>query len=326
MGATRFLIDPVVKDKALSLLKKWYNRLVPEGEPQPYVICAGLVVAEIVRHSYPIQQSDFLTDKNQVRTSGEKIRKILQRFGVTKILAAEGGRTTRGTRPAAEALVTLLNHESSLGSLSPAELGEVADAMQAWLASKANDYFNRQRLEVDVDITKTAAVVVGNILTAAKERGNAGPVAQHLVGAKLQMRYPDVSVENRSFTTADQQLGRPGDFVIGGTVFHVTVSPMPGLIDKCQKNLRDGYRVYVLVPEAKIQAAREMADQAGLKDKVAIQSIETFVGQNLDEMGRFQKDNVAPGVRKLLEIYDARVAAAETDQSLQIRIPQNLGP
>lgn len=326
MGANRFLTTPDAKDRAISLLERWYNRLVPRDEPQPYVICAGLVIAEIMRDSYPIKESDYITPKNQVRTSGEKIKKILQRHGFTKILAVEGGRTTRGTRPAAEALVTLLNNDSSLNALSPEERGEVADAVQAWLAGRANDFFNRQRLEIDLDLSKPAAVVVGNILAAAKERGNAGPVAQHLVGAKLQMRYPDANVENRSFTTADQQLGKPGDFVIGGTVLHVTVSPMPALIDKCEKNLRDGYRVYVLVPEPKIQAAREMADQAGLKDKIAIQSIESFVGQNLDEMGEFQKDKLAPGVRKLLEIYDARVAAAETDQSLQIEIPRNLGP
>ena len=36
--------------------------------------------------------------------------------------------------------------------------------------------------------------------------------------------------------------GRPGDFVVGDTAFHVTVSPMPPVLDKCEANLRNGYR------------------------------------------------------------------------------------
>jgi hypothetical protein len=161
------------------------------------------------------------------------------------------------------------------------------------------------------------------LLSAARDTGKEGPVAQHLVGAKLQLRFPDIAVGNESYSTADEQLGRPGDFYIGDTAFHVTVAPMIGVYEKCKHNLENGYRVFLLVPERAVTGARQNAELMG-PGRIAVESIESFVGQNIEELSYFSRDKLKNGFRRLLETYNDRVDAAETDKSMLVEIPRNL--
>ena len=311
---------------AQQALESWYDQERPPGSGQPErnVVCAGLAVLERTRKVFPLQRHDYITDGNQVRTSGSLIKTILRRYGIGQNYASEGGRTTRGTVPAAERLVTLLNQEERIAAMSQAERNNLIDALQEWLASKVKDYFDRQRIEIEVKIDRSGPQIVGEILAAANRRGSAGPVAQHLVGAKLALRYPSATIDNHSYTTADVQLGRRGDFMVNDTVFHVTVSPMPAVMGKCAVNVRAGFRAMLLVSESKMAAARQMAETASVVDGIGILSIESFIGQNIEEIGEFSKTGIATGFRRLLTEYNRRVAEVETNQSLQIEIPQNL--
>ena len=313
-----------VYDQALGTLEEWFNSYRPSSgeEPNTYVICAGLAVLEKMRDSFPLARTDYVTPGNQVKTSGRVIRSILERNGEDRRFTSEGGRTTRGTVPAAAGIVERLNQIEPLADLSDEERLQVIDRLQVWLVERVKDYFGRQRLEVEVNLNRPAPQIVGEILKAAGLK--AGAVAQHLVGAKLAVRFPDVDVENFSYTTADQQLGRPGDFVVGDTAFHVTVSPMPAVLDKCKGNLRDGYRPLLLVPTSRMQAARQMAELIEAQDDIGIMAIESFVGQNIEELGGFGKTNLAKNFRELLEKYNERVENVETDRSLLIQPPANL--
>ncbi len=85
------------------------------------------------------------------------------------------------------------------------------------------DFFSRRSLEVEFDFSDSTTEFITKIIATAKERNQAGPVAQHLIGAKLALRFQDLEVENHSYTTADKQLGRKGDFQIQDAIFHVTV-------------------------------------------------------------------------------------------------------
>ncbi|RKO66433.1 DUF4928 domain-containing protein [Desulfofundulus salinus] len=317
-------------EEVLRELIAWYDqqRPGPGREPERYVVCAGLAVLERMKASYPLRQEDYITPKNQVRTSGPLIREILARFGETRNYASEGGRTTRGTRTAADSLVERLNNcacRDQLAALDPNDRGDIVHGLQGWLAEKVKEYFNQQRLEVEVDLSKPGPQIVGDILAAAAERKMAGAVAQHLVGAKLALRYPHLVIENYSYTTADQQLNRPGDFVVGDTVFHVTVAPMPAVLEKCASNLRNGYRPLLLTPESRLAAARQMAESLGIEKSTGIFPLESFVGQNVEEMAEFGKEKLAEQMRNLLLKYNERVAEAETNRALLIDVPANLG-
>lgn len=313
-----------IQNQALGILRTWFHSYKSSaGEaPSTYVICAGLAVSERMRQSFPLQRSDYMTPRNQVKTSGPFIQSILRKHGEERKFTAEGGRTTRGTVPAAESLVSKLNEMEVFTGLTEGERVRVIEVLQAWLVERVRDYFNRQKIEVEVDLNKPSPQIVLDILTAAGTKS--GAVAQHLVGAKLAVRFPDIEIENFSYTTADQQLGRPGDFVVRDTAFHVTVSPMPAVLNKCDNNLRNGYRPMLLVPESRLQAARQMAEALNLEARVGIISIESFLGQNIEELGEFGRANLATGFRQLLAKYNERVSNVENDRSLLIGMPANL--
>lgn len=185
------------------------------------------------------------------------------------------------------------------------------------------EYHNRKRLEVIFDAGRTTWSFVHDLLTEAHAVGKAGPVAQYLVGAKLQLRFPDMPISNERYAAADQQSGRLGDFEIRDTAFHVTVSPMPSLYAKCRRNIDGGSRVFLLVPDSYVVGARQNAE-AVAAGKVAVESIESFIANNIEELSLFSKEGLLSGFRRLLETYNHRVDQIEMDKSLLIEIPPNL--
>lgn len=318
--------DMSVQDDALAMMPKWYDseRSSVDQEPERYVVCTGLALLEIARGTFPLMPGDYITQGSQVKTNRKLIQTILKRYGETRLYAREGGRTTRSTRRAAEVFAERLNSIPGIGALTDLERVAIIDEMQRWLAERTREYFDRQHIEVEIMLDQSSEQIVADIIAAAAKRKLAGPVVQHLVGAKLALRYPHLTVENYSATTADLQLGRSGDFVIGDTIFHVTMAPMEAVFDKCRLNLGKGYRAILLVPDGKLQAARQLAEGKDLGGKVGVMSIEAFVGQNVEEMGEFRKATFASGLRKLLETFNKRVTAVETNRSLLIEVPENL--
>jgi hypothetical protein len=316
-----------IEEIARKVVADWfgYEHSHQEGDSDRYIVCAGLAVLEVLKKCFPIEEEHYVTPRNQVRTSGPLIQRILSEHGEERKYSAEGGRTTRSTRPAAERLARRMNAVKALATLTGDARVTLARKLQAWLIEEGViPYFNRQQLEMEISLEKPGPQIIADILAVAGERNLAGCVAQHLVGAKLALRYPEADIENHGCTTADVQLGRPGDFVVGDTVFHVTVAPMPGVIDKCERNIKDGYRAVLLVSESKLQAARQLAELKHLQNRVGTFALEQFVGQNIEEISGFGKVSLSANIRALLEKYNERVDAVETDKSLLMKIPGNL--
>ena len=57
---------------------------------------------------------------------------------------------------------------------------------------------------------------------------------------------------------------------------------------------------------------------------VSVESIQSFVSQNIEELSEFARDKVAENIKSLLKKYNERVGEVETDLSLQIEIPPSL--
>jgi hypothetical protein len=191
------------------------------------------------------------------------------------------------------------------------------------LLEKIRAWRSRQRLTFVFDATKSTWHMVGEILGEARETGKEGAVAQRMVGAKLQLTYPQVAVENFSFNSSGAGQGRPGDFYVGDTAFHVTVSPMAGVYDRCRANLGAGHRAYLIVPDRSLVGARQNAEAAS-PGRIFVKSLEAFVGGGIDRMSTFGRTNTIHQFCELLETYNARVDAVEVDKSLMIQIPPNL--
>ena len=117
--------------------------------------------------------------------------------------------------------------KSSIKEVSEKERIMILENLQLFLVEKVREYHNRQRIHFVYDPTKTTRQLINEILQVARETGKEGPVAQHLVGAKLQLRFPTEKISNESYSTADDQLGRPGDFVVNAPFFMLLLRQCP---------------------------------------------------------------------------------------------------
>jgi hypothetical protein len=83
-----------LEEAALESLAKWFahEHEHQEGESDRYIVCAGLAVLEVFKHCFPIKESDYITPRNQVKTGGPLIQKVLKDHGEERRYALEGGR------------------------------------------------------------------------------------------------------------------------------------------------------------------------------------------------------------------------------------------
>ncbi|MFI7425424.1 DUF4928 family protein [Micromonospora sp. NPDC049836] len=323
--------EPIAEDLVESLEVWRETKRNRKGGIDANVFCAGLYVTEHLGRHYPLSRSDYLAESQVKGAGGPQAQRILRQHGEERPFLKEGGRTSRMTKEIAVELVNLIDGHARSGDLrilSALELGQVARTLQAWFVDQIKvEYFGKQRLKAEFVPANPIKLVVAAVLRAAQERGGntAGAVAQHLVGAKLALRFPALTISNESYTTADIQTARPGDFLVGDTAIHVTMSPGPSLFERrCKANRAAGYRSRVLVPEAKLAAALQLSELAQVGDYVAVQAVEDFVGTNVEEMAEFRDQSIRSGLRKLLETYNKRTAEVETDPSLLIELPENL--
>lgn len=316
-------IEPAVDD--------WYeSKRSQTGSVNTNVMNVGLILADHMADGVPMNPASYQA-KSQVKgLSGVRIRKILAQHGEKREFTKEGGRTSRATLPLAHELAQVISESApaaGYGSLPPDEQEAVRMALQMWFVGKVrSDHFAKERLRAEINPGLPVRAAIAALLDAARAQGgnSAGAVAQHLVGAKLKLRFPGAEISNHSYTTADDQTARHGDFSVGDTAIHVTMAPSEALFQKCQKNLHDGYRPLVLVPGNRVDAGRQIAETTGVGERVSVQAIEDYVGNNIEEVGGLSSQGIRAELRALLETYNDRVCAVESDPALQISIPSNL--
>lgn len=311
----------------LEAAKNWYeNQRAQNGSMNTNVMNAGLIVSRMAADGMPITDERLYSDgKSQVRgLSGPAIAKILQQHGETRIFTREGGRTSRGTVFLAAAIRDVLNDAKILVS-DPVDAAYISSQLEIFFTKCVRlDYFDKQRITVDIDHTKPLSSVISDILRAAAERSDkpTGAVLQHLVGAKLQLRFPEEKIGSDRANAADMHTDREGDFQVGTTAFHVTTAPMEKLISRCVENKSAGYRPVILTLESKVQAARQMADNIGMSEQISVQSAEIFIGTNIEEISTYDGDRIREGLAKLIRIYNSRIEQIEIDKSLMIDEPR----
>lgn len=314
-----------INEQAQVRLAQWWNTLKRySGMPAQGTLAGALVALERLQVKYSLDISAHTTrDGTQISgQTGASVAKILRRYGEKRRFLSEGGRTSRGTPPSVSELLRMLE-PLHLDLLPENERNEILCELQIWLVARVSDYFNREHVKFDFNGDESAYQTVHNLLAAARAVGKEGQVAQYLVGAKLALRFPDLDVRNDCYSTSDVQSGHPGDFLLRNVVFHVTIAPNAGHYAKCQDNARQGYRVYLLVPERILLGTRQNLDEP-LARRVDVRSIESFVSQNIDELTIESAEGPVSGFKRLLKTYNERVDAVESDKSLLIDIPHNL--
>ena len=305
------------------IVEKWWYSFSPRLRSRGN-IAGGLVLLENLRDNFDLDiETHKASGSDQLRNaSRHNVQKILARFGEERVLLQEGGRTNRGLMKNLQPLLQDLSR-AGMGSMPLKDRDLEIQNMQSFLADRARDIFNAEKISFNYRPGMTSHETVGLILDSARGRHKTGEVAEYLVGAKLALRFPNYGIRNSAASVADRQTEQQGDFQINDCIFHVSVAPNRGHFDKCKLNLADGFRVFLLVPDDSLAGSRYNAlqDTGG---QISVESIESFVSQNIEELSEFAGEKVIYNIRRLLDKYNERVAEVETDLSLQIRIPKAL--
>jgi hypothetical protein len=264
---------------------------------------------------------------NGIRTEGEgqvkglgkaAVQKVLSTYGITKTLAEEGGRTSRGSLGNIREFLEHLNALNQQSALDTA-------AIEAWWVEQAKAFFNAKPFALRFEQGKSLRAVIRDLLTQAKKRQEetggtrfVGAMLQHLVGAKLVLALPGETVAHNGFSVADAPGGRSGDFEIGNASIHVTTAPGEAVVRKCADNLGAGRQPIIVTVHEMLPAADAFAQEIGIHDQIDVLDAEQFIVANLHELGAFKGDQRRVSVEALVDKYNEIVDAHETDPSLKI--------
>lgn len=248
------------------------------------------------------------------------VQKILAVHSITRVLAAEGGRTSRGS------IDNMREYVGFLNSLYDSGLADLESIEEFWI-EKVRSYFNRKPLKLKYDPSRSLREIVRDVIIQAIERQResggtmyAGAVLQHLVGAKLECALGNGSIEHNSFSTSDEQSGRAGDFLVNDVAIHVTTAPGDGVLERCQENLENGQQVVIVTLSDKLEALRQLAENHELSERIDYFDVEQFISLNLFEFSKFKAAGRKPALDDIIRRYNEIITAHETDASLRVEI------
>jgi hypothetical protein len=283
-------------------------------------LCVALVVTQHAKAGLPLDPKKLLTGKEgQVLGLGKgAVQAILKRHDITRVLAAEGGRTSRGSIGNMQAYVGFLNALAASGTPD-------LDAIEKFWIGRVHQFFAAKPFKIKLDASRSLRTLVRDVLAEAEQRQRttpgmhyAGSVLQHLVGAKLDCALGRGKFEHNSYSTSDAQSGRAGDFLIGDAAIHVTTAPGEAVIERCRENLNDNLRPMLVTTQRGLTVAEVLADSAGIGERVDVFEIEQFVALNLYELGKFAADGRRVALTDMITRYNEIVEEVETDPSLKI--------
>jgi hypothetical protein len=284
-------------------------------------LCVALVVTRTAKEKgLPLSPEMLRTaERGQVAGLGKAaVQNILEEHGITKVLAEEGGRTSRGSLGLMQSYVETLNelHEAGEADLDEAE---------RWWIEKVRAHFASEGPRFHFDPGKSLRANIDDLLEQAHElQSNAGgtnyvgAMLQHLVGAKLDIVLGKGKVVHHGFSVADHSTERTGDFHVETVAIHVTTHPTEALIRKCEDNLRGGLNPVIVTFGDGVDGAAFLLRNANLADRVDVLDAAQFLTANVLERSLFKVPDCKVTLTKLLERYNEIVVSCETDPTLRV--------
>lgn len=300
----------------LNIYKK-SKRLVGKGQ-----IATMIYSSRLARRSglpFDIERGIVTEGEGQIKGLGKgAVQAILADYEINRVLAEEGGRTSRGSLGNVRDFLNFLN------GLNEQNIVDIA-SIEAWWVEQAKQFFNAKPFALKFETGKSLRSVVRDLLAQAKKRQEegagtmfVGAMLQHLIGAKLALAMPTIPIEHHGFSVADAPGGRSGDFEIGNASIHVTTTPGEAVIRKCAANLSAGRHPIVITFNDLLPAADAFATAQGIVDKLDVLDAEQFIVGNLHELGGFSAEKRRITFESLVDKYNEIVESQETDPSLKI--------
>jgi len=286
-------------------------------------LCVGLVGTKKAMDLGLPLDTDSLRTKGggQVVGMGKAaVQKILEVYGITKVLAEEGGRTSRGTPELMGTYVALLN---TLHVQFPAV--NLDDVMQWWI-EKVKQHFATEGPKFNFDSGKSITANLADIFSQAaeiqKNSGGAsyvGAMLQHLVGAKLDIVLGVGVAEHHGHSVADQPTDRQADFEVNGVAIHVTTHPSEALMRKAAKNLQSGLKPLIVTLADGVEGAAYLLKNTEWKDRIDVIDAGQFLTANVYERSLFQVGECKATLASILSRYNEIIESCETDPVLKIQ-------
>ncbi|MBX9834916.1 MAG: DUF4928 family protein [Burkholderiaceae bacterium] len=285
-------------------------------------IATMIYASRLARRSglpFNVEEGITTEGEGQVKGLGKgSVQAILMDYGITRVLAEEGGRTSRGSLGNIRSFLNFLNDLHTAGKVD-------TSAIEAWWVKQASHFFNAKPFALRFETGKSLRSVVRDLLAQARKRQDegagtmfVGAMLQHLIGAKLSLALPNTVIKHNGFSVADGPTGRSGDFEIGNASLHITTTPGEAVIRKCAANLSAGRHPIVITVHEMLPAADAFATAQGIADKLDVLDAEQFLVANLYELGGFRSDQRRVTIEALVDKYNEIVTAQETDPSLRI--------
>ncbi|CNK54779.1 Uncharacterised protein [Yersinia pseudotuberculosis] len=275
---------------------------------------------------WPLNSDDWKTGKQgQVKgLGGPATQRILNEHGLDRILASEGGRTSRGSMQLMIDYIDLLNqNQNASGTIDLFEC-------EVFWVGKARDYFERKPFVLSVDPQWGTRRAIRHLLSQAQIRQNEGAGAkfvgslmQHMVGAKLDVLLGEGHITHHHSNQNDVGSSRSGDFDFEDMVLHVTNLPSEALLAKCIANLDGGYKPLVITSSKGaivLEALLENARNGAYDGRVDILEFEQFLASNVIELGRFNAAGRKATLHKIIEVYNHIIETVELDLSMKIEL------
>lgn len=288
-----------------------------------------LVVTDHARRmGFPLDPARLVAPNSETQVlgaSGAKVQGILQRHGIDRVLSAEGGRTSRGSVQNMKAYVACLNALTEGGPLD-------LEAVEAFWVEKVQAFFAGKPFTLRMDASHGIRAMVRNLMEQALDRQRSGTgamivgtVVQHLVGAKIAVAMRGrLDVDHHGSNVNDVR-ARGGDFDLGDTSIHVSVSPSEALLRKCADNLADGRRPIIVTGKDGVAVAEGLARNQGIADRIDVLEVEQFIATNVYEIGKFEANTREEAISDIITEYNSIVSTVETDPSLLIDLHSRRG-
>jgi len=209
----------------------------------------------------------------------------------------------------------------------PPMRSSLIDTAQAAFAAVLRNILGQEPLQVRLK-GRSAQAVIRDVLEQAQAKGKSGDVAQYLVGAKLMLRlrvevpvHPANKADRRSRGDTSARLG---DFEIEDAIIEVAVGlPDDKHVVQIAEALEDvDKEVWLLTRSQGLKTWEEELEAAEDLDlkRVIVGSVESFVGQNISELGKFSAKGRAAHLKKLFELYNARWVANVGSPGIRIEV------
>ena len=298
-------------------LDEWLTSCTRAGKVSRNTIAIGIVVLDWLRSAKSVSPDIVLSQGQEIKNARSGLKMVLGKYGLPETYLKEV--TTRQAPHDGRRLFEIYGWGNAFQDTDSVDRDSQIVELINILVIEAKRWLERSNLNLTLDRSEAPTAWIELILENARGRSG-GVIEQHLVGAKLARRFPNIEISNYPAHAADQQTARGGDFVIRDLVFHVTAAPSSRVIDKCADNIKRGFRPILLVPREKEANARAFAEDKSIDKLVSIVSIEGFLAMNIFELATEEDKDSFSVLADILSIYNQRLKEVETDLSLRIDI------